>query len=88
MTTEQVAEVLQSQVPIDIDSCSLVVEADTALWPLEVFEAFEDGRVLAALRALLGEEQWATYKAAAPRTVGDLNILAEKISEAVGLQGN
>lgn len=57
---------------------------DAEGWDVEVLEAFEDGKVVTAVRALLGPEQWATFKAGKP-TVAELNGLFEVAAEALGL---
>lgn len=59
------------------------IPATSDAWPLEAAEAFEEGKVLAALRALLGAEQWSALKASGA-TLSDLNALAEQIAEAYG----
>ena len=53
-------------------------------WDVEVLEAFEDGKIVTAVRALLGVEQWARFKATKP-TVGELNEFFEVAAEALGL---
>lgn len=57
----------------------------TDQWPLDVFEAFEDGKVIGAVRALLGPDQWTQVKASTPTpTLADLNTLTAAISNAAG----
>lgn len=57
----------------------------TADWPLAVFEAFEDGKTIAAIRSLLGPAQWARFKALDPEpTMKDLEALTASISSAAG----
>lgn len=53
-------------------------------WDVEVLEAFEDGKIVTAVRALLGADQWARFKATKP-TVGELNAFFEVAAEALGL---
>ncbi len=43
-------------------------------WDVEVFEAGEDGKIVTAVRTLLGDKQWATYKSK-KRTLGDTSEL-------------
>lgn len=50
---------------------------------VEILEAFEDGRMVTALRAILGPAQWATFKSK-KRTSEDLNNMAEAMFKAVG----
>jgi hypothetical protein len=47
-------------------------------YPLDAIEAEEEGRTLAALRLILGEDQYATFRTIA-HTTGD----AEKFSKAI-----
>jgi hypothetical protein len=61
--------------------------ATTKEWGIDVIEAIEDEKIVSAIRAILGDKQWATFKNK-PRTVDDLNSLFESISKAAGLQGN
>lgn len=51
-------------------------------WDLEALEAYEDGRVVALLRTLLGAEQWAAFKAK-PRKVADLNAMFLAVQKAM-----
>lgn len=50
---------------------------------VEILEAFEDGKMITALRAILGPEQWATFKSK-KRSSEDLNKMAEAMFKAVG----
>lgn len=52
--------------------------------PLELAEAIEADEMTAAVRALLGDEQWAAFKATKP-TIGDRNDLFDKWVAAIGL---
>lgn len=54
------------------------------VWPLEVMEAQEESRTVGALRALLGEVQWAEFRKE-PRTVQDLGDILEACFDAVNL---
>lgn len=59
----------------------------TMEWDLDVLEALEDGQIVKAVRALLGEEQYQKFKSTKP-TVADLNALFEEIGKSAGFQGN
>jgi hypothetical protein len=59
----------------------------TSDWPLDVLESFEDGRIVATVRALLGDEQWKRYKSK-PRKASDLAVLFGAIEEAAVGRGN
>ena len=55
-------------------------------WPAEAFEAFEDSKLITAVREILGEEQWAAVKALRPKaTLGEIGALASSITTAAGL---
>lgn len=59
----------------------------TKEWDLEVIEAIEDEKIVAVVRGILGDAQWATFKSKS-RKVADLNDFFSAISKATGLQGN
>ena len=60
--------------------------APSVEWPAEAFEAFEDGKLISAVREILGDEQWAAVKALRPKpTLGEIGGLATSITSAVGL---
>lgn len=52
--------------------------------PLELAEALEADEMTGALRALLGPDQWARFKATKP-TIGDRNDLFNAWVETIGL---
>ena len=55
-------------------------------WPAEAFEAFEDGKLITAVREILGDDQWALVKAERPKaTLAEVAALASSITTAVGL---
>jgi hypothetical protein len=56
-------------------------------WGVETLEAFEDGKIIATVRTLLGDEQWSKYKAKG-RKVTDLVSLFEAIQAATVGPGN
>lgn len=53
-------------------------------WGVEVMESLEDGKALSFVRALLGLEQWATFKATSP-SMTQLNDLGAALMAAAGL---
>lgn len=60
-------------------------ELDGGEMDLDTLEAFEDGKVITAIRGLLGTEQWAKLKAMTPKvTMSDLNDISEKLAKAYG----
>ncbi len=56
-------------------------------WDLDVLEAYEDGRIAATCRALLGPAQWETFRSK-PRKVADLEALFLEVQKALGVSGN
>jgi len=56
--------------------------------PIEVVEAYEDGKGGRAVAAILGTKQYAAFKAKHKPTVGDLNELGDVIAEAMGLKSS
>lgn len=59
------------------------VQADKSNLPIELMEAFEDGKYVTGCRALLGDAQWARFKAMSP-TTSDLEELFDPIARALG----
>ena len=50
-------------------------------WPVEVYEALEDDKVIIATRQLLGAEQWSAFKASRPvPTLADFQELSELLA--------
>lgn len=50
--------------------------------PVDLMEALEDGKAVAACRLLLGDDQWAKFKKSKPKA-SDLNRL---VSKALGTE--
>lgn len=65
----------------------LYVIAPSKAWDLDAIDAFEDGRISACVRLILGAEQWRRFRAK-PRTLGDLNDLFSEAQKAAGIEGN
>lgn len=53
--------------------------------PVEVAEAFEDGKGARAVAGILGADRYAAFKKKNKPTVRDLNDLARVIAEAMGM---
>lgn len=62
-----------------------LLPATSDQWPLAALEGFEEGKIVAAVRSLLGAEQWQRLKDKGA-TLADLNVLAEQIAAAYGFQ--
>ena len=56
----------------------------TSAWPFRALEAYEDGKLAAFLRAILGTD----YARLADFTVGDVSEFVEELSKGLGIQGN
>jgi len=80
------AEALNEDVTFEYEGDTYTIPS-TDEWPLEVLEAFEEGRVVSLLKAILGEEQWTEFKATNPK-VKHLNAFVSAIQEATGIAGN
>lgn len=80
------AEALAEDVTVAYAGTTYTVSA-ACLKDLDVLEAFEEGRVLAGMKAILGPTQWATFRATGA-TADDLNGLVEAIQGALGISGN
>lgn len=80
------AEAIGTPVQFEYDGDTYAV-APANEWDLDVLEAFEEGRILATVRSLLGEAQWKTFRAK-PRNVQALADLFEALQAALGISGN
>lgn len=73
--------------PIEWDGHTYTVLKDTDEWPVDITEAFEDGRASTAIRGLLGPAQWKAFKATKP-TNRDLGQLFQEIAQAYGFESS
>lgn len=80
------AEALGAATEFEFDGETYTV-APASEWDLSVLEDYEDGKIVSAVRALLGDAGWTKFRAK-PRSVSDLNSLFEALQHAVGLAGN
>ena len=80
------AEALGESVPMTYNGVDYLVPPASE-WDYEALEAFEEGRIAGFLKAVLGEEQHAAFKATRPK-VSDVNGLVEAIQKALGIAGN
>lgn len=53
-------------------------------WDVEVFEAAEDGKIVSAVRALIGPDQWAKFKEK-KRTIVNVSELFDAAKAALGV---
>jgi len=59
----------------------------TSLWPITALAEFEEGRVVAFLKGILGPVQHKTLLASGAN-VGELGEFVTSIQEALGIEGN
>lgn len=85
-TTAVEAEATGSLVPVEFRDVTYHVPP-TAMWPIIALAEFEDGRVVAFLKAILGPAQHKTLLASGA-TVGELGEFVTSIQEALGIEGN
>ena len=78
------AEAVQTELTVEFRGDTYTLPKDVEDWSLEAYEAFEDGKPVAALRGVLGPEQWAKVKAHGLR-VRDLEEVADVFFGAIGL---
>lgn len=52
-------------------------------WDLDAMEAYEDGKILSCIRAVLGPDQWKVFKAGKPN-MGDFDDFCGALFEATG----
>jgi hypothetical protein len=87
MTAPIKADALGTAVTFDYDGTEYTVPAASD-WPVDALESFEDGKIIATVRAILGAAQWKTFKAASPK-VSQLNEMFGALQAAtIGGKGN
>ncbi|GAA4911254.1 hypothetical protein [Streptomonospora salina] len=86
----------EAQAPVTMDSETPLVkvmtwrEMDLRIppsaedWPVEVEENFEDNRLVAAIRGILGDEQWAKVKTTVRPKLRDIKDLSDAIGREYG----
>lgn len=80
------AEVLGDRIPFSYGGVDYFV-LPSLEWSYDALEAFENGRLAAFLREILGEEQHAAFKATKPK-VADVNDFIVGMQKALGFAGN
>jgi hypothetical protein len=80
------AEATNADVTFDYDGTTYTIPA-TKDWDLDVLENYEDGKIAATVKAVLGADQYAKFRSK-PRTVSHLRDLFEALQTAVGIAGN
>ncbi|MEU9404776.1 hypothetical protein AB0E08_03585 [Streptomyces sp. NPDC048281] len=74
------AEAKNAPIVFEFKGLSFKVPTDPRQFPLEILETDDE---LEATRLILGDDQWAAFRATGP-TVGDFYDLTEAMSEARG----
>lgn len=80
------AEALGEKIPFTHNGVDYLLEPSTE-WDVDALEAFEAGKIMTFLRMILGEEQYAKFKATKPKA-GAVNGFLGGIQKALGIAGN
>lgn len=80
------AEATGSLIAFDYEGVSYEI-SPASEWTIEALEAFEDDRIVAFLREILGAEQFQTFKRQNPR-VSDIPDFVTVLQGALGISGN
>jgi hypothetical protein len=81
-----VDEVNGTLVPVPFHGNTYLVPP-TTMWPIVALAEYENGRLVAFLKAILGPDQHKTLLAS-DATVGDLGEFVKSIQGALGIEGN
>lgn len=84
MTNAQREAVTKDEITFEYGELSFTIPTSEN-WPIDVIEAVEEGRMTGALKALLGDRQWAKFKGS-HNTVGDLHKFFEAAGNAVSVK--
>ncbi len=79
------AEATNTNVKVEFRGETYEIPGNAEEYDLEVMEAYEDGKLVSALRALLGEAQWSLLKTRTRPKLKDLNEIAATFLGTVGL---
>jgi len=80
------AEALGNKIPFHARGIDFAL-TPSAEWDFEALEAYEAGKIALFLRLILGDKQYAAFKATKPK-VGDVNEFVEDLQKALGIEGN
>lgn len=80
------AEAVGATIPFEFEGATYNV-LTTDEWPYEALEAFEEGRIAGFLKAILGPEEHAAFKATRPKIV-DVQRFVVEVQAALGISGN
>lgn len=80
------AEITGEPVTFPYDGDEYTIDGQV-LKTLDVLEDMEEGRVIAAMKVILGPDQWTTFRRS-HNSADDLGKLYEAASAALGIPGN
>jgi hypothetical protein len=80
------AEALGDKVPFSHNGVDYLLDPASE-WDADALEQYENGKIMTFLRMILGEEQYARFKATKPK-VGAVNEFMLGIQKALGIKGN
>lgn len=80
------AEAASTAIPVNFNGVTYDVPP-TSEWPVTVLEAFEESRLVAFVKALIGADQYALFLKGNPK-VSDLGDFIVAIQQGIGIQGN
>lgn len=80
------AEALGEKIPFTARGVDLLLDPSSE-WDFEAIEAFEAGKIATFLRLILGDKQYAAFKATKPK-VGDVDAFVMDLQKALGIAGN
>jgi hypothetical protein len=75
-------DALKTAQPFEFEGETYTAPASSE-WDLDVLEALEEGRMIAAVKALVGPEQYARFRAKHSK-IADLEAFMEALQGAVG----
>lgn len=81
------AEALAEGIPFDYKGVSYTLP-NANDWDIDALDAFEEGRVVAFIKSILGDAQYAALRKSGVNKVGELNEFVEAMTSAVGISGN
>lgn len=80
------AEALGDKIPFSARGVDFALTPSSE-WDFEALEAYEEGKIALFLRLILGDAQYAAFKATKPK-VADVNEFVEALQKALGIEGN
>jgi hypothetical protein len=80
------AEALAESIPVTFQGETYQIPP-TSEWGYDILEAFEEGRLVAFFKALLGPEQHEKFRAKRPKLAA-VNEFAGEVQKALGISGN